>query len=221
MREGLRVDGCGACQGVWLDLGELYPFVKDPKRAYERVREAYRELEPCERACPRCREPLVRARLDPGNIEFEACPRCGGNWFDHGEVEGFATALSVTASLETGGLDAEKVALAAVAEYERGEASRAPTREEQFWAQQSAARRGEVLPAGMVRFAALVTAAIGLEEIVFAYGVMYVRYGAFSLPHRVEMIGLEARLHGVVLLAAGLYALFFWKRTPPGNQRRW
>ncbi len=38
--QGVEVDRCGSCGGVWLDRGEIFHFAKRPKLVVERLAEA-------------------------------------------------------------------------------------------------------------------------------------------------------------------------------------
>lgn len=85
------VDLCKGCRGVWLDKGEVYVYSPDPGRLFEAFRDAYRGTAASHLLCPRCRVAMREARVD--SVVFEACPACGGNWFDKGEVEGLTRLL--------------------------------------------------------------------------------------------------------------------------------
>ncbi|MBI3550895.1 MAG: M48 family metalloprotease [Elusimicrobia bacterium] len=84
---GVIVDFCAACSGVWFDKGEVYHYVKDPKRLYEDYAKAYKNTSPSNRTCPRCAVAMVQAQFPPPGPLIDACAKCGGNWFDGGEVQ--------------------------------------------------------------------------------------------------------------------------------------
>lgn len=84
---GLAVDVCRACGGVWLDRSEIYRFVKYPHRLHQEFVKAYEAVYPSSFSCPRCARMMLHAKLETGDMEFEACPGCGGNWFDAREIE--------------------------------------------------------------------------------------------------------------------------------------
>jgi Zn-finger nucleic acid-binding protein len=80
MREGrVVVDLCAACEGLWLDAGEL--AAKGAKLP-ERLKRVTRKKG---RSCPRCAKPL--AAFDAGAVEIDACSVCGGLYLDRGELE--------------------------------------------------------------------------------------------------------------------------------------
>lgn len=93
-RAGLAVDCCAACGGAWLDIGEVYHFTRDPKAALAALKAAYGRAMPTARKCPRCARTMRSVRLEASGLIIEACPGCGGNWFDKGELAAFAGSLS-------------------------------------------------------------------------------------------------------------------------------
>lgn len=93
-REGLSVDHCQACGGAWLDIGEVYAFTRDPKTAQAALKSAYGRAMPTSRACPRCARAMRSVRLEASGVLIEACPACGGNWFDKGELAAFSASLA-------------------------------------------------------------------------------------------------------------------------------
>lgn len=93
-RPGLSVDHCTACGGAWLDIGEVYAFTRDPHGAKEALKAAYGRPMPSTRACPRCARNMSAVRLEQTGLIVEACPGCGGNWFDKGELAKFVASLT-------------------------------------------------------------------------------------------------------------------------------
>ncbi|TBR16835.1 hypothetical protein EPO15_18285 [bacterium] len=93
-RAGLAVDHCAACGGAWLDIGEVYAFTRDPKAAQAALKAAYGRAMPTVRHCPRCARAMKTVRLEASGVLIEACPACGGNWFDKGELAKFAASLA-------------------------------------------------------------------------------------------------------------------------------
>ena len=96
-RAGLTVDHCSSCGGAWLDIGEVYAFIRDGKAAQAALKSAYGRPMPSARVCPRCARAMRAVRLDASGVLIEACPGCGGNWFDKGELAAFAGSLSPAA----------------------------------------------------------------------------------------------------------------------------
>ena len=87
-REGIEVDWCPSCPGLWFDAGEL-----DLLAEKNRLPPAEREgsgLVPAETAerglpCPRCDRKMKKVWFDPARTVL--VDRCShGLWFDRGEV---------------------------------------------------------------------------------------------------------------------------------------
>ena len=91
--KGVIVDMCPTCGGVWLDQGEIYAYARSPRRVYEMLKKAYTKTSGSPRKCPRCIRPLSEVRIPAASLVIEACPGCGGNWFDKGEVAQLGRAL--------------------------------------------------------------------------------------------------------------------------------
>jgi Zn-finger nucleic acid-binding protein len=78
--EGVTIDVCLSCMGVWLDKGELKQLAGlDPKIG--------RVLN-----CPRCTTEMQTRIVD--RIEIDICNKCGSIYLDQGELEKL-TGLSV------------------------------------------------------------------------------------------------------------------------------
>lgn len=89
-RDGLELDFCPSCRGLWFDAGEIAllagklgrtPTFGD-ETAFVRA-QSPEKLRPC----PRCDEPMdkVSAGGVP-DVLLDRCPRAHGLWFDHGEL---------------------------------------------------------------------------------------------------------------------------------------
>ncbi len=88
-QDGLEVDSCPECFGVWFDREELKRFVQTPALV-QRLQDGSRELDLLprsqERRCPICPEvALLESNL--GQVYVDVCPRCRGIWLDGGEFE--------------------------------------------------------------------------------------------------------------------------------------
>ena len=87
--EGVEVDRCINCKGIWFDVGESHPLRKgnaaatidtgDPLKG-EQTNEIDRYR------CPRCGGGMMRM-VDPqrAHIRYEECTSCRGSFFDAGE----------------------------------------------------------------------------------------------------------------------------------------
>lgn len=91
--EGLEVDLCPSCGGLWLDRGELTRAARLPESELTRLRELLSEtagappplptshLVPC----PACAGNLAEVML--GNVRVDHCAACHGVFLDRGEME--------------------------------------------------------------------------------------------------------------------------------------
>ena len=100
--DGLTVNTCRHCGGIWFDEGELRDYLEDllhekqdipyspiqmnpPKALGEN------DLKPTNKLCPRCNQPLHPFNYCyDSNIILGKCPVCSGIWVDGGEIEKLA-----------------------------------------------------------------------------------------------------------------------------------
>lgn len=91
--DGVPVDRCGICGGIWLDLGEIRRLLELGPKATHAIAELDRRIDPDDISagtppvCPRDTTPLTQVR-DPKqpHIEYDLCTHCGGVFFDAGEL---------------------------------------------------------------------------------------------------------------------------------------
>lgn len=89
---GVLLDFCPPCRGIWLDGGELEALRAgraSPARELDAQAEAEDDLEQRRAVtvlglCPRCQRALETETL--GGVEVDRCGRCGGIYFDAGEL---------------------------------------------------------------------------------------------------------------------------------------
>ncbi|NKI36387.1 zf-TFIIB domain-containing protein [Wenzhouxiangella sp. XN79A] len=98
--DGVEVDRCTGCEGIWFDAGELDWLAQDEVAEAIDVGEAERGQSMnavTEIDCPRCGKPTrhVADRHKPG-IRYEVCIGCEGAFLDAGEF----TELSKLSLLE-------------------------------------------------------------------------------------------------------------------------
>ena len=85
--EGVTLDFCSDCKGIWFDKGEVGDYFElsgdHPRRGEED-----REERPGGMDCPRCPgNGLTELRYAPPYaLIVDYCGSCGGMWFDKGEV---------------------------------------------------------------------------------------------------------------------------------------
>ncbi|WP_143814652.1 M48 family metalloprotease [Magnetofaba australis] len=83
--EGVEIDRCPSCQGVWLDRGELFLFTDDPQPLQQKLTQALSHPQPGSRRSPRGGE--MQAINWPMGPTLDYCPKSGGLWLDLGELE--------------------------------------------------------------------------------------------------------------------------------------
>ena len=92
--QGVLVDKCNICGGIWLDGGELemikYNDSKDDdallKEARSEVLEEKMRLVTTEGLCPKCQKQRINTYVRSG-VEVDQCPACKGIFFDYGELD--------------------------------------------------------------------------------------------------------------------------------------
>ena len=84
--QGVEIDYCPACKGIWLDKGEIFYFTKKPKDILKELNEAIKQGKPSERICPRTGENMQAIKILKGKITLDYSPSSGGIWFDSGEL---------------------------------------------------------------------------------------------------------------------------------------
>jgi len=85
-KQGVVLDSCPVCKGIWFDKGEIYHFTKTPTYLKYIIEEALKNKKPSDRLSPRVEEPMVSITLfDTLCIEY--CLKTGGLWLDGGELE--------------------------------------------------------------------------------------------------------------------------------------
>lgn len=82
--EGVAVDYCGRCSGIWLDVGELSMLMHGLAGLPE-WDEALGST-PGKRRCPRCGVRMRVGRAAGGTVDIDVCPRRHGVWLDNGEL---------------------------------------------------------------------------------------------------------------------------------------
>jgi len=80
-RQGMVLEFCTECRGMWCDAGELTVLI-----------ELYKRLEPAEGVaggafCVRCHVELRELRFPGTAVAIDVCPDCQGTWLDGGELE--------------------------------------------------------------------------------------------------------------------------------------
>jgi Zn-finger nucleic acid-binding protein len=89
--EGVEIDQCLECRGVWLDAGELEMLTElagvKPGPLTDALQTS-RRLGRGRRRCPRCKRKMRRVSVGQKTpVELDRCPMGHGLWFDRGELE--------------------------------------------------------------------------------------------------------------------------------------
>jgi len=84
--QGVEVDHCKECGGIWLDKGELFYFVKNPKLALKKFLYALENKQPSKRISPRSLRPMVEIEY-PDGPKIDYCEESGGIWLEKNELE--------------------------------------------------------------------------------------------------------------------------------------
>lgn len=82
-RDGVAIDRCGSCGGLWFDAKEL-KRVADDREVEKLATRVHEHSKASAFACPRCQGACVRAYC--GEVEVDTCADCRGVWLDAGEL---------------------------------------------------------------------------------------------------------------------------------------
>nr|CRH05405.1 putative Ste24 endopeptidase [Candidatus Magnetococcus massalia] len=85
-RQGVEVDYCQECHGVWFDRGEILAFVPEARQMQAELERAMEQAVMGTVPSPRRQEPMQRITLE-GGIALDWCKGSGGLWFDHGALK--------------------------------------------------------------------------------------------------------------------------------------
>jgi Zn-finger nucleic acid-binding protein len=91
--DGVEIDRCPACAGIWLDEEEIVWLAQRSEGASRPLADALLRGPAgpgSKRRCPRCDRGMRQEILS--SVELERCPAGHGIWFDAGEVETFLAA---------------------------------------------------------------------------------------------------------------------------------
>ncbi len=84
--EGVEVDFCSKCKGVWFDKGEMAFYVETPDDVPD-LDAAIEAGTASGAACPSCSTGLVETHYVPSDpLRIDICPSCRGIFLDSGEL---------------------------------------------------------------------------------------------------------------------------------------
>jgi Zn-finger nucleic acid-binding protein len=89
--EGIEIDHCLACGGVWLDGGELELLLSNAGNRDALMGSLQGDVGSTEESirCPICSKKMEKVRCGTETkIHLDKCPRGDGLWFDRGELLG-------------------------------------------------------------------------------------------------------------------------------------
>ena len=83
--EGILIDRCDSCQGIWLDEPELdqledVVWSDDELKCTLETHEKKSDLN-----CPKCLTPMVKFKYRYYDLEIDTCSKMHGFWLDNGE----------------------------------------------------------------------------------------------------------------------------------------
>jgi Zn-finger nucleic acid-binding protein len=88
--EGVAVDRCPTCGGIWFDAHELERALEAKHSGLTmRVPKPVDEVKDAQKAvCPECKTPMIKLNsLSKPRVVMDACKVCHGRWLDGGEFE--------------------------------------------------------------------------------------------------------------------------------------
>jgi Zn-finger nucleic acid-binding protein len=87
--EGVEIDFCTHCRGVWLDAGELELFLETAENRDRLMNNLDYDADSEEKAvrCPICLKKMDKVMCGiEKKVRLDKCPRNDGLWFDGGEL---------------------------------------------------------------------------------------------------------------------------------------
>jgi Zn-finger nucleic acid-binding protein len=89
--EGVEIDYCASCGGIWLDAGELELLLGEPEKARGLLNSFRVESSSTEKAkkCPICDKKMQKIVVGSSKpvLLIDKCRRGDGLWFDKGELQ--------------------------------------------------------------------------------------------------------------------------------------
>ncbi len=86
-KQGVEIDSCSRCKGIWLDRGEIFFFTKKVVVIAQMLSQAVNSGKPTTMLSPKTQKPMQEISLLDGRLHIDHCPDTDGLWFDGGELE--------------------------------------------------------------------------------------------------------------------------------------
>ena len=87
---GVEIEQCNSCGGIWFDLGELDWLLEVPQLQLDDQESGeHKILDNKRSSCPNCGgvgKMIQLSRID-SDFHIDACPTCSGRWLDGGELK--------------------------------------------------------------------------------------------------------------------------------------
>jgi Zn-dependent protease with chaperone function/Zn-finger nucleic acid-binding protein len=187
-RNGVLVDHCKTCRGVWLDRGEVYLFSRKPKRLEAALAGGLADRRPSDRQCPRCNSAMEAGSFLQAGLEVEQCPACEGYWFDSGELR-----RAMEADREAFALEAE-----GLADFEAGAATKLGVELDPSAPDEAVHLRARDLASGMLPLPNLWVRSLGGLALLYAMlGLVLVSLAQFHVLPAGVAVGIGV---GVIVL---------------------
>jgi Zn-dependent protease with chaperone function/Zn-finger nucleic acid-binding protein len=94
-KNGVLVDYCSECKGIWLDQGEIFSFSSSPKFLHAKLADAAKSPRPSKRVDPKTGDELLELHLADGALIIDYSPTTHGIWLDQGELEKIPAAKKI------------------------------------------------------------------------------------------------------------------------------
>lgn len=94
--EGVEIDYCYGCRGIWLDKGELEELLADKEQGDALLNsiQSAGEVKEKKRKCPICKKKMEKISMKVKNkFILDRC-LAHGIWFDKGELDGILDEIS-------------------------------------------------------------------------------------------------------------------------------
>ena len=88
-KNGVLIDYCPRCEGIWLDRGEIYYFTKNPKYLRWRIKDGLKNSRLSKILNPHSQTPLTGFPLRGNKMVIYYCLKTGGIWIDKEVLDEF------------------------------------------------------------------------------------------------------------------------------------